>query len=412
MTVEARHAARLRAGSETGARHAPHLRALNLDRVLGFAISRTGSFTRAEVVEATGLSAPTVGSLCSQLIRSDVVTDLGTGPSRGGRRPSFMEFHARHGFVAGIDIGPTKTRLAVADLRGERLAHHVVATPGGRGPTALLSRLAGDLRALLRTLHVPGRRLFAVGAGAPGVVAREQGVVTLAPNLAGWSQVPMANILRRALGVPVVVENDVNLAILGEHWRGAARGHDTCAFITVGTGIGAGIMVNGELHHGRHFLAGEIALMCMGPEFVETDFGARGCLETLAGLKAIAARWSPSDGVKSDGWVRALFDAARAGDESARRIVGDTARLIGIATANLMIVLDPSLIVLGGALIAQAPELAEDVRRTVERIVPTPGQIVVSELDKDAPLWGSLLIAMLEARRRLAQKLRAGRIAT
>jgi len=395
------------ADAEAGARHAAHLRGLNLDRVLEFAIEQPGPFTRTEVIHATALSAPTVGTLCAHLIRNGVVTDLGTGPSRGGRRPGNMEFNARHAFVAGIDIGPTRTRLAVADLRGERLAHRVVATPTEGGPADVLLRLAAEMRDMLSQSRVSIGRLIAVAAGAPGVVDRERGVVVaLAPNLAGWSHVPMARILGRGLGVPVVVENDVNLAILGEHWRGAARGHDTCAFITVGTGIGAGVMVNGELYHGRHFMAGEIALMCMGPQYVETDFGARGCLETLAGLKAIAARWSQPDQVQVDGWVRALFDAARSGNESARRIMDETATLIGIATANLSIVLDPSLIVLGGALFAQAPDLASDVRQVVSRIVPTPSAIVLSELDKEAPLWGSLLVATMEARRRLRQQIR------
>jgi predicted NBD/HSP70 family sugar kinase len=393
--------------ADVGARRAAHLRALNLDRVLAFAIDQTDPFTRNEVIGATGLSAPTVGTLCSQLIRSGAVTDLGAGPSRGGRRPSFMEFNARHGFVLGIDIGPTRTRLAIADLRGERLAHRVVSTPTDAAPAELLTRLAREARTLFSDSRLPVGRLLGATAGAPGVVDRGRGVVVaFAPNLEGWSQVPMAQILRRALSVPVVVENDVNLAILGERWRGAARGHDTCAFITVGTGIGAGILVNGELYHGRHFMAGEIALMCMGPQYVQTDFGARGCLETLAGLKAIAARWSQPDRIQVDGWVRSLFDAARNGDESARRIVQETATLIGIATANVSVVLDPTLIVLGGALFAQAPELVDDVRRVVSHIVPTPSAIVLSELDKEAPLWGSLLVATREARERLRWQLR------
>src|SRR5438094_10409366 len=122
------------ADAEAGARHAAHLRGLNLDRVLAFAIEQPGAFTRTEVIHATGLSAPTVGTLCAQLIRSGVVTDLGTGPSRGGRRPASMEFNARHGYVAGIDIGPTRTRLAIADLRGAPLAHRVVSTPNAAGP--------------------------------------------------------------------------------------------------------------------------------------------------------------------------------------------------------------------------------------------------------------------------------------
>ena len=127
-------------------------------------------------------------------------------------------------------------------------------------------------------------RLLTVGAGAPGVVDCETGhLIALAPNLRGWSDVPMGSILAKALDAPVIVENDVNLAILGERWRGAARGHDTCAYIWIGTGIGSGIIVQGELHRGHHFQAGEIALMCMGPQFVETDFGARGASKRSPG---------------------------------------------------------------------------------------------------------------------------------
>jgi len=383
------------------------LRGINLESVLAIAMDRDGPFTRTEVIEATGLSAPTVGSLVSHLIRSGLVKDLGAGPSSGGRRPSFMEFNARYGFVAGIDLGPTKTRLAVADLRGERLAYRVVATPPGLDPGELLSRLAMEMQALLREANVPQGRLLAVGAGAPGAVDHARGVVSLAPNLRGWSEVPMGAKLKRALGTPVVVENDVNLAVLGEHWRGAARGHGTCAFITLGTGIGAGIVVDHTLHRGHHFMAGEIALMCMGPQFVEGSFGSRGCLETLAGLKALSARWPHAAQREPDQWVTELFEAAKHGDPQARQAVDEAATLIGIAAANLILVLDPSLVVLGGALVDQGEPLVREVRRIVRRVVPGLSEVVVSTLGKEAPLWGCLLVAMNQAREELREGLRA-----
>jgi predicted NBD/HSP70 family sugar kinase len=364
-------------------------------------------FTRAELIEATGLSAPTVGSLVSHLIRRGLVKDLGTGPSRGGRRPFFMEFNARYGFVAGIALGPSRTQLAVADLRGERLAHLVVPTPSDLEPPALLSRIATATRALLREAGVPPDRLLAVGAGAPGAVDREHGtVVALAPNLRGWSNVPMGAILTSALAAPTVVENDVNLAVLGERWRGAARGHDTCAFILVGTGIGAGIVMEGVLHRGHRFLAGEIGLMCMGRQYVNRDFGPRGCLETLAGLKALAAHWPRHAGNDPEGWVAELFEAAREGDHRALKAIDEVATLIGIAAANLSLVLDPSLIVLGGAVATQGSLFAQKVQQTVDRIVPAPTEIVVSALGEEATLWGSLLLATHEARERLRPHLK------
>jgi glucokinase len=402
---------KLRVTADGGAWRAAPLRGLNLERVFEVAMDRPGSFTRSELIEATGLSAPTVGSLAADLIRSGVVKDLGTGPSSGGRRPAFMEFNARHGYVAGIDLGPTRTRLAVADLRGERLAHRIVPTPSGLGPAALLSRIAASLRMLMREADAPVDRLLAVGAGAPGAVERDTGIVSLAPNLKGWSRVAMRDILQRALGAPVLVENDVNLAVLGEHWQGVARGHDTCAFIFVGTGIGAGILIDGELHRGHHFMAGEIAVMCMGPQYTNVDFGSRGCLETLAGLKALAARWPKGAQGDPEQWMAELFKASQAGDRTARQAVEETATLIAIAVANVGAVLDPSLIVLGGSLIAQGEPLVAEVRKVVDRIAGAPLEIVVSALGKEAPLCGTLLVAATEARRQVRLRLRAARVA-
>jgi glucokinase len=388
-------------------RYAAHLRSLNLERVLAVARDRPGPFTRAELIEATGLSAPTVGSLAVSLIRRGLLTDLGAGPSRGGRRPSTMELNARYGFVAGIHLGPAHTWLAVADLRGELLERRAVPTPK-LAPGPLLAHVASELRQLLRDLHVPSTRLLAIGASAPGVVDRERGmVVALAPNLQGWSRVPMAALLRRALRTPVIVDNDVNLAILGEHWRGAARGHDNCAFVEIGTGIGAGVMIGGRLHHGHHYLAGEIALMCMAPQHVDTDFGAKGCLESLAGLEALAARWSHAGREDEHSWVAALLGAAASGDQLARKAVQETTTLIGMAIANLSVVLDPSIVVVGGPLFSHGSELLESVHQVVSKIVPMPARIVTSALGDEAPLIGSVLVATIEARTQMRRELLA-----
>lgn len=391
---------------DSSARRAGHLRVLNLERVLSIVMDRPAPFTRAEIVQATGLSVPTVGSLTNDLIRRGILRDLGAGPSSGGRRPSFMELNRRHGFVAGIDIGPTRTRLAVADLRDEILARRIVPTGSCDGPAATLAHLAAELRDLLREAQAPPGRLLAVCAGAPGMVDLPRGVVLLAPNLDGWVNVPMRAILERELGAPVIADNDVNLAVLGEHWRGAARGHNTCVFLFVGTGIGAGVLIDGEVHRGHHFMAGEVATMTMGPQFLERDFGSRGCFETLAGLEALASRWPKARNSNPESWVAQLLDAARAGDAHAQDAIAETATLIGMAVNNIGAILDPSLIVLGGAMFACAEGLLAEVRRVVERVARAPITIVLSALGKDAPLFGSLLLAATEARRQLRLRLR------
>jgi predicted NBD/HSP70 family sugar kinase len=316
-----------------------------------------------------------------------------------------MEFDSRYGFVVGIALGATRTQVSLADLRGERLAHRVMATPA-LGPDRLLGRLGHWVRDLMREEGVAREKLLAAAIGVPGAVDRAKGtVVALAPNLRGWSDVPVTESLGRLLKTDVVVENDVNLAVLGERWRGAAQGHETCAYIHVGTGIGAGVLVEGHLHRGHHFLAGEIGLMCMGPQHVETDFGSRGCLETLAGLAALGARWAGESRGDRRRQVADLFEAAEAGDRRALRIVAEAGTLIGIAAANLATVLDPSLIVLGGALVTRGESFLQEIRRVLKRVVPRPPAVVVSQLGGEAALWGCLLEATNLARTRLKQEL-------
>src|SRR5687768_8365396 len=137
-------------------------RGYTLERLLAVAMSCPGPFTRAELIEATGLSGPTVGFLTSQLTARGLTRDLGTGPSRGGRRPTLTEFNARHGFVAGIDVGPTRTRLAIADLRGDRLADRIIPTPGRLSPPAALRKIADVVRELMREAGAAPDRLLSV----------------------------------------------------------------------------------------------------------------------------------------------------------------------------------------------------------------------------------------------------------
>jgi len=254
--------------------------------------------------------------------------------------------------------------------------------------------------------EIPADRLFAAVAGVPGSVDLDRGVVLSAPNLPGWKEIPMRAMLQQELHTAALIENDVNLALLGEHWQGAARGHDTCAFIFVGTGIGSAILIDGLLHHGHHYTAGEIGLMCMAPEHVGRDFGSRGCLEVLAGLDALRERWPMAEKQDPARWFEALLEHEEAGDSEARRAIDQTVELIGMAAANLGSIVDPSLIVLGGSMFASSQRLVEGVRDVVRRIIPAPFEIVLSGLGTEAPLAGCLLVGSMEARRHLRQTLR------
>ena len=394
------------AGDANTATHAAHLRALNADRVLRIAIDNPGTFTRAELIQASGLSAPTIGSVTTDLISKGVLKDLGTAPSSGGRRPTLMEFNARHGYVAGIDLGPTRTRLAVGDLRGHQLAERIVSTPTDVPPPVLVEQMTSEIRSLLADVGAPEKRLLALVAGAPGPVDLSSGTVLYAPNLHGWNSVPLRALLRERINTAIVIENDVNLALLGEHSTGAARDHRTCVFLFVGTGIGSAILIDGVLHHGHHYMAGEVGAMVMAPEHVGRDFGSRGCLETLAGMAALRNRWDPSRTQPPDRWFASLMDAYSRGDAAANQTVHDVATLIAIAAAQIGATIDPSVLVLGGSMFAEPGPLVDAVRRIVRQIARTPFEVVLSALGKEAPLAGCLLIAAHEAQRALRHQLR------
>jgi len=395
------------ATGDSSATHAAHLRGLNIDRVLRIVVDREEAFTRAELIQATGLSAPTVGSVTSDLIGKGVLNDLGTAPSRGGRRPGLMEFNSRHGYVAGIDLGPTRTRIGVADLRGQQLAMRIVVTPVELGPEGMMRQLTDVLREMMAKADVPADRLFCLVVGAPGPVDLGTGTVLYAPNLDGWDNVPLRPMMHRAFErAAIVIENDVNLALLGEHWRGAARGHETCAFMFVGTGIGSGILIDGTLHHGHHYMAGEIGAIVMSPEHAGRESGTKGRLEPLAGMAALRQRWDPDRTQPPDRWFDLLMAAHERGDERARRAVQETATLIGMATAQLGAVVDPSIIVLGGSMFAEDGPLVHAVRAVVRAIARTPFDVVLSKLGKEAPLAGCLLVGAREAQRVLRQQLK------
>jgi predicted NBD/HSP70 family sugar kinase len=394
---------------DTEARHPRQLRRVNMDRVLEASMARADPLTRAELAAATSLSAPTVGSLAAELVRLGLLRELGQGPSTGGRRPRALEFNAHYGFVAGVVLEGRTTRLALADLAGKTLASTQAPTPREHAPERLLRWMSDLIHGLFSKAPVPpGKGLLAVTAGLPGAVDRERGtVVGLMPGFRSWENLAVGAYLERLVGAPVVVENDVNLAVLGEHWRGVAQGHDTCVFISLEVGIGAGILIGGELHRGRHSLAGEIAVMCMGAEYVGRDFGSRGCLETLVGLDSILERWRPKKRVDARSRAAQLLEAAHGGDDEARAILDEAATLVGMAASDVSLVIDPSLLVLSGPLVEDTGgALLEQVRHVVSRIIPRPPKVVCSSLGDQAMLAGSLLVATQEARDLLRRHVR------
>jgi len=298
--------------------------------------------------------------------------------------------------VAAIDLGGSHFSSVLADERGRFVARATSHIRGDEGSERILGMIADAVERLLKEQGRSPEDLRAVALAVPGLVNPETGTVGGAANLAGWIDVPAAEMLRRRLPVPVQVENDVNMAALGEMWRGAGRGRRHILFVAPGTGIGGGVIIDGRLHRGAHRFAGEIGYSCPGPEHLEADYGLLGRLEALASGPGLLrrARQRLGERLPADATARDVFEMARAGDGEAIALCEETATLIGIAVGNVVTVLDPEIIVFGGGMSREGEALLSRVREVVYRIVPVKPEIVVSTLGEDAQLYGAALLAL------------------
>jgi glucokinase len=324
---------------------------------------------------------------------------------------------ATEGLVAGVDIGGTNQTVALARLDGEVLATRRHRLPPGGTATeviaAVLAMLDAVLDAVPRTAGRPGaEKLLRIGVGFGGPVDIEAGTVLTSHHVSGWDGFPLRRTLESCRNAATVIDNDANAAALGEAHFGAGRGHRNVLYVNVGTGIGAGLILNGRLFHGQHGMAGEIGHVTVAPDGPLCPCGKRGCLEAVASGRAIgqrgqeAARAEPGAAGRllalAGGSVEAIagthvLAAAAEGDPLAGRIADETAAYLGLALGNVANVLDPAMIILGGG-VGEAGErlfgpLREAVRRHLLPSMPAP-EVVPAALGYDAGIVGALALAL------------------
>lgn len=384
------------------------LRSLNAREILHF-LRTHNPCSRADLVRLSGLSAPTVSNVIAFLHRKGLVDPVGMGSSNGGRPPKLIQFNAHHGNVIGIDIGESFIRVAMADLNGTILDRQILSSRRRRTPEQVVSSISACIFGLQGTHKLPARKIFGIGIGAPGITDASDGIVRSAPNLSNWHNIPLKKIMKARLRVPVEVENDVNLGALGESWCGTANGVKNFVFLAIGTGVGAGIFVNGRLYHGSDWAAGEIGYMNLsGKGATHLSVDHPGALENRIGERGIARSWRESrNGRHSDDPLQGrsvnateIFEQALQGQLEAARILNQTARILANAITNLSIVLDTSLVVLGGK-IGTHPALFEATRRLVERNEFARPRLAISTLGADAQLFGAIQLALKAAEERL-----------
>ena len=320
---------------------------------------------------------------------------------------------------ASVDIGGTITSCAVASGAGQMLAERTIPTLSHEGPDAVLSRIAVTINELAASA---GQRLAALGVGVPGLADFHRGRTLFLPNLpTGWRDFPVADRLSAAVGCPVFLLNDARMAALGELWFGQGRGAKTMVVITVGTGIGGGVVIDRKLRLGPLGAAGEIGHQTILPDGPLCGCGNRGCLETLAGGPALIGAgvrlmksghapllYDMVQGSADRVTPRLMAQAAAAGDASVREELLRAARMLGIGVANVIAVLYPDLVVLGGDVTTDVgPLLLDTVRREVRervRLFPVDKvRIESSTLQEKAGLWGGVALAIARVKQAAGQ---------
>ncbi len=369
------------------------MRAINRSAILE-TIRREGPISRSAIAERLDVSLPTVMRIVEGLENEGFVRPLDEKEWSGGRRRSLLEFNAESYLVIGIDLGGTKMYGALSDLGGTVLDEVNIERHGTSGEDSY-DRLVTLIDALLASPKARDRKVRGIGVGVPGITLHRQGIVKWAYTLQ-WKDFPLKARLTERYGLPTTIDNDVNLAALGELWFGAGQNTQNMILIAIGTGIGAGIIIDGALYRGSTEASGEIGSMVPGREFLGKDYRDFGALESVASGTGIAERarqvlrgqggTEGADGLTAED----VFDAARQGQKWAWGVIEDTVDFLAMAVANLAVAFDPEVIVLGGGVSRSADLLIEPITRRIRTTVPALPRLVTSKLGLRAAVMGAI----------------------
>jgi predicted NBD/HSP70 family sugar kinase len=325
----------------------------------------------------------------TQLLSMDLLverpaTDEEVAIRRPGPRPRYVAFNADHGRLIGVDIGADKAIVVATDLEGRILGRFRMRVPGLRRE-GLLSEVRKLLDEAIDLCRDQQRPVSAVVAGTPGVIEQASGVLSLAPHIPEWEGIVLQRELLGDMTCPTAVENEMHLAVLGEHWRGAALAVDDVVYIGLGVGVSAGIMVGGSLHRGFSGGAGEIGYFDFGPAEIRSAKASAGRFERSVGATAFSSMGGQASSPAE------IFDAAGRGDVEATSLLEDVAATLARGVAALVLTVDPSLVVLGGGLSAAGEMLRVRVERHLCDLLPREApKLVNSALGEEAAVLGAV----------------------
>jgi len=375
-------------------------------------IRRLGPLSRTEIAETIGYSRSKITSVVNVLTHANILKEIGDGTSSGGRRPRVLDFNADFGYVVGVDLGATSVDLAVANFGGQILHRESLESDVRDGPDATLGLIGRYLLENLAHMGISPDKVYAFGIGVPGPVEFSTGLLIAPPIMPGWEAYPIHSYIQESFPSTIcIVDNDVNVMAMGELRAGAGIEEENFIFIKIGTGIGAGIVSNGEVYRGSNGSAGDIGHICADPSGPICHCGNIGCLEAIAAGPPIAARGieaarqgnSPilAKYLKANNGTLTAEDigfAAAEGDPAANELIQESGRIIGEVLASLVNFYNPSLILIGGGVSKIGHQFLASIRRGVlHRSLPLSTRhlrIDTSLMGSDAGITGAITLAL------------------
>ena len=370
------------------------VRKINQSAILDL-VRTSGPISRTEIAHRLHTSLPTVMRIIDDLVAENLVVEDGTFEVNGGRPRALLAFNGQAHTVIGLDLGGTQMVGTVADLNGQVLKE--IALPwtseGAEKNFELVCRLLQDL---IDADAPMGTQLLGVGIGVPGVTHPDKGMAVLVPSLE-WVNFPLRERLRERFDLLTLIENDVNLAALGEYGFGGQAGAESLVCITVGTGVGAGIVLDRKIHLGHRFAAGEIGYILPGVAALGVKSGDYGPLESLASgtalLRRAAAILREMHDPRADQLftLQDLYAAVKAGEPWAQSLVDEMTDYLAMAVASVSALIDPEVIVLGGGITVYADEMIPLIMKRLDGVMMYPPRLVKSTLGYRAAVMGAIL---------------------
>ncbi|NPV54496.1 MAG: ROK family protein [Firmicutes bacterium] len=381
-------------------------------------VRRYGPISKPDIARMTGLTTVSATNIIRDLTRLGFIKERGTGKSASGRRATLYSLDGDGKYSICVDMSDREITVAAVDLAGRIVSStSFLAKPG---ENTLVLDLIHSIDSFIKTKISAKDQVLGIGVALPGTIDLETGTVLVALPL-GWHNVPLKLVLSQAFDYPVFVTVETEAAILGEYYFGEQADYRRLVYLNVGTGVGAGILIDNRIYRGAHGIAGEIGHTPLDPNGPECECGNRGCLERLASMRALIGyveamldegRESFLSSAERDeeGKIRvsAILQAARQGDEVAREAIQKVAGYLATGVMILARVLDPDVIFLGGNIVEKGQPLFEEVKKAVEDYRPLLGEKVivkVSSLGESARLLGTSITVFKAAfERRLNQK--------